>query len=156
MAVTIGQDVAMSTMTIPSGAAQAIAFPAVAMRLRTTRGRLCELVLARKLDVLRYGPSPEQWYLNADDVELLVEAARPAPAELRGLAPAAAFVFRLLADWGGSASMRELAEGGGLSFTSVWRHLHALQERGLVSGQRNTPWALTEQGVAVAKEAGSN
>ena len=146
----------MSTMTMPAGASEAVAFPAVAMRLRTTRGHLCELVLARKLDVLRTGPSPEHWYLSAQDVAALQESVRPAPAELNGLAAGAVVVFRLLADWGGSASVKELAEGGGLSFTSAWRHLHALQERGLVTGQRATPWSLTDRGSAVAKEAANN
>jgi uncharacterized membrane protein len=130
-----------------------VAFPAAAMQLKITKARLCELVLARNVSVLRQGASPMSWYLTAADVERLVADATPPPlpAELADLRPGALDVFQLLADWGGTATMRQLEAGTGASFTSVWRNLHALRQRGLAEGERNAPWRLTDAGREVAE-----
>jgi hypothetical protein len=130
-----------------------VAFPAAAMQLRITKARLCELVLARNVSVLRQGSSPRAWFLTADDVERLAEAATPPPLpdELADLRPGALDVFQLLADWGGTATMRQLEAGTGSSFTSVWRNLHALRALGLAEGERNAPWHLTDRGREVAE-----
>ena len=130
-----------------------VAFPHAALRLRITKARLCELVLARNVSVLRHGSSPTAWFLAETDLDDLAAAATPPPlpVELSALRPGALDLFRLLADWGGCASMRELESGTGSSFTSVWRNLHALESRGLATGERSAPWTLTDRGRDVAE-----
>ena len=150
--IDVSHDLPMTSALDEGPQLRTVAFPAAALELRVTKARLCELVLARNLPLIRLGAGPASWHLMAGDVASLAEAAAapPLPQELEGLRPGAAEVFRLLADWGGEATTRQLEAGVGASFTSVWRNLMALKSRRLVDGARNAPWVLTEAGRAVA------
>lgn len=143
----------MTTALSGPGELSLVAFPAAAMRLRVSKARLCELVLADNVSLLRQGPTPATWFMSAADVERLQAAATPPaiPEQLAGLRPGWLDVFRLLADWGGTATMRELEAGTGADFTAVWRALKALGGRGLAAGNRGEPWHLTDLGVDVAE-----
>jgi hypothetical protein len=123
------------------------------MRLRVSKARLCELVLAGNVSLLRQGLASSSWFMSVGDLERLKAAAAPPvmPEELDGLRPGWLDVFRLLADWGGTATMRELEAGTGADFTVVWRALKALGGRGLAAGNRGEPWHLTDLGVDVAE-----
>jgi hypothetical protein len=143
----------MTTALSGPGELSLVAFPAAAMRLRVSKARLCELVLVGNVSLFRQGPTPAEWFMSASDVERLKTAATPPgiPEQLDGLRPGWLDVFRLLADWGGTATMRELEAGTGADFTAVWRALKALGGRGLAAGKRGEPWHLTDLGADVAE-----